>query len=91
MKFRPTKLTLVDLQLDAPILIYLHIIPLLKSSTCFEHYPAHLKEVYVVNVYLQPLISSLSAGDYPLHRLRKNSIDTQFNHIRRIYLKFYRY
>ena len=24
---------------------------LLKSSTCFEHYPAHLQEVYVVNVY----------------------------------------
>jgi len=22
--------------------IYLHIIHLLKSSTCFEHYPAHL-------------------------------------------------
>jgi len=30
------------------ILIYLHIIHLLKSSTCFEHYPAHLQEVYVV-------------------------------------------
>jgi len=24
------------------ILIYLHIIHLLKSCTCFEHYPAHL-------------------------------------------------
>ena len=31
------------------ILIYLHIIYLLKSSTCFEHYPAHLQEVYVRN------------------------------------------
>ena len=30
------------------ILIYLHIIHLLKSSTCFEHYPALLQEVYVV-------------------------------------------
>jgi len=29
------------------ILIYLQIIHLLKSSTCFEHYPAHLQEVYV--------------------------------------------
>jgi len=29
------------------ILIYLHIIHLLKSSTCFEHYLAHLQEVYV--------------------------------------------
>jgi hypothetical protein len=54
------------------ILIYLHIIYLLKSSTCFEHYPAHLQEVYVVIVYMQPLVTSLSAGDCPVHRLRKN-------------------
>jgi len=33
------------------ILIYLHVIHLLKSSTCFEHYPAHLQEVYVIIVY----------------------------------------
>ena len=46
---------------------------LLKSSTCFEHYPAHLQEVYVVIVYMQPLVSSLSAGDCLVHRLRKNS------------------
>jgi len=45
------------------ILIYLHIIHLLKSFTCFEHYSAHLQEVYVVIVYMQPLVSSLSAGD----------------------------
>jgi hypothetical protein len=50
-------ITLVDLQLDAKKnLIYLHIIHLLKSSTCFEHYPAHLQEVYVVIVYMQPLV-----------------------------------
>ena len=53
------------------ILIYLHIIHLLKSSTCFEHYPAHLQEVYVVIVCMQPLVSSLSAGDCLVHRLRK--------------------
>jgi len=53
------------------ILIYLHIIHLLKSFACFEHYPAHLQEVYVVIVYMQPLVSSLSAGDCPVHRLRK--------------------
>jgi len=41
------------------ILIYLYIINLLKSSTCFEHYPAHLQEVYVVIVYVQPMVSSL--------------------------------
>jgi hypothetical protein len=43
------------------ILIYSHIIHLLKSFACFEHYPAHLQEVYVVIAYMQPLVSSLSA------------------------------
>jgi len=64
---------LFDLQLDEQILIYLHIIHLLKSSTCFEHYHAHLQEVYVVIAHMQSLVSSLSAGDCPVHRLRKNS------------------
>jgi len=54
------------------ILIYLHIIHLLKSSTCFVHYSAYLQEVYVVTVYMQALVSLLSAGDCPVHRLRKN-------------------
>jgi hypothetical protein len=40
------------------ILIYLRIKHLLKSSTSFEHYPDHLQEVYVVTVYMQPLVSS---------------------------------
>jgi len=51
------------------ILIYLHIIHLLKSSTCLEHYSARLREVYVIIVYMQPLVSSLSAGDCLVHRL----------------------
>jgi len=51
-------ITLVDFQLDAQILICLYIIHLLKSSTCFEHYPAYLQEVYVVIVYMQTLVSS---------------------------------
>jgi hypothetical protein len=68
-------MTLVDLQLDAQnSYLFLYIIHLLKSSTCFEYYPAHLQEVYVVIVYLQPLVSLLSAGDCPVHRLRKNFI-----------------
>jgi hypothetical protein len=68
------------------ILIYLHIIHLLKSSTCFEHYPAHLLEVYVVIVYMQPLVSSLSAGDCLVHRLRKSSFLTgaQDSHLQRV-------
>ena len=43
-----------------------------KKKICFEHYPAHHQEVYVVTVYIQPLVSSMSAGDCPVHRLRKN-------------------
>ena len=35
--------TLVDFQLDAQnSYLFIYIIHLLKSSTCFEHYPAHL-------------------------------------------------
>ena len=66
------------------ILIYLHIIYLLKSSTCFEHYPAHLQEVYVVIVYMQHMVSSLSAGDCPVHRLRKNLTGAQESHLQRV-------
>jgi hypothetical protein len=55
------------------IFVYLHIKHLLKSSTCFEHYPAHHQEVYVVIVYMQSLVLSLSAGDCLVHQLRKNS------------------
>jgi hypothetical protein len=59
-----------DLQLHTQILIYFHIIHSLKSSTCSEHYPAHLQEVYVVTAYMQPLVSSPSAGDCLVHRVR---------------------
>ena len=62
---------LFNFQLDAQN-SSLYIIHLLKSSTYFEHYPAHLQNVYVVIVYMQPLVSSLCAGDCPVHRLRKN-------------------
>ena len=53
---------------------YMMIIHLLKSPKYFEHYPAHLQEVHVVTVYMQPLVSSLSAGDCLVHRLRKLKI-----------------
>jgi hypothetical protein len=70
------------------ILIHLYITHLLKSSTCFEHYPAHLQEVYVVIVYVQPLVTSLSAGDCPVHRLRKDSFLTiaQDSHLQTVTL-----
>jgi len=61
-------------------LIYVRIMYLLKSSTCFEHYPAHPQEVYVVNVYMQPLVSSLSAGDCLVHRLTGE----QDSHLQRV-------
>ena len=48
--FRNTLNLITKLMLK--ILIYLHIIHLLKSFTCFEHYPVHLQEVYVVTVYM---------------------------------------
>jgi len=41
----------------------------LKSSTYFEHFPAYLQEVYAVNVYMQPLVSSLCTGDCRLQRV----------------------
>jgi hypothetical protein len=70
------------------ILVYLHIMHLLKSSTCFEHYPAHLQEVCVIIVYMQPLVSTLSAGDCLVHRLRKNSSSfltgAQDSHLQRL-------
>jgi hypothetical protein len=33
------------------ILIYLYIIHILKSSTCFEHYPAHLQYHWCPTVF----------------------------------------
>jgi len=59
------------------ILIYLHIHSL-KSSTCFEHYPTHLQEVYVVIVYicslwyhhcLQVIVLCTGAQDSHLQRV----------------------
>jgi len=38
----------------------------------FRAYPGHLQEVHFVIVYMRSLVSSLSAGDCLVHRLRKN-------------------
>jgi uncharacterized protein (DUF2384 family) len=59
---------------------YLHIIHLLKSCTCFEHYPAHLQGVYIITVYMQALVSSLSAGDCLVHLLT----GAQDSHLHRV-------
>ena len=69
------------------IIIYLYIIYLLKFSTYFEYCPAHLQEVYVVIVYMQPLVSSLSTGDCLVHRLRKKTsflTGAQDSHLQRV-------
>ena len=60
--------------------IYLHIIHLLKSSTCFKHYSSHHQEVYVVILHMQPLLLSLSAGDCLVHRLT----GTQDSHLQTV-------
>jgi hypothetical protein len=67
-----TSMSFVDLQLDAQNSYLFTYNTFIKSSTCFEHYPAHLQEVHIVIVHMQPLVSSLSAGDCLVHRLRKN-------------------
>jgi len=50
----------------------------------FRAYPAHLQEVYVIIVYMQSLVSSLSAGDCLVHRLRKNLTGAQDSHLQRV-------
>jgi len=53
----------------------------------FRAYPAHLQEVHFVIVYMRSLVSSLSAGDCPVHRLRKNSsflTGAQDSHLQRV-------
>ena len=77
---------MVVIQLDAQNSVYLNIIHLLKSSTCFEYYPVHLQDVYVVIVYMLPLVSSLSVGDCPVHRLRKSSFlaGAQDSHLQKV-------
>jgi hypothetical protein len=52
-------LTLVDFQRDAQNSYLFIYNTFIKSSLCFEHYPAHLQEVYVVIVCMQPLVLSL--------------------------------
>jgi len=53
---------------------------LIKILYMFRAYHAHLQEVYVVVVYMQPLVSSLSAGDCPVHRLT----GAQDSHLQRV-------
>jgi hypothetical protein len=62
---------LVDIQLDAQNYYLFTYNIFIEIHYMFR---AHLQEVYVVVVYTQPLVSSLSAGDCPVHRLRKEFV-----------------
>jgi len=69
-------ITLVDLQLDAQNSYLFTYNTFIKILYMFRPLPAHLQEVHVVIVYMQPLVSSLSADECLVHRLRNNSFLT---------------
>jgi hypothetical protein len=60
-------------QLDAQTSYLFTYNKLIKILYIFRAYPVHLQEVHFVIIYMRPLVSSLSAGDCLVHRLRKNS------------------
>ena len=64
-------ITLVDLPLDAQNSYLFTYNTFIKILYMFRALPCSSSEVYVVIVYMQPLVSSLSAGDCPVHGLRK--------------------
>jgi len=68
-----TEETLVDLQIDAQnsylftYNTFIKILYMFRALTCSS-------SGYVVIVYMQPLVSSLSASEYPVHRSRKKQV-----------------
>jgi hypothetical protein len=60
---------LVDSQLDAQNSYLFTFNTFIKILYIFEHYPAHLQEVYVVIVHMQPLVSLTGAQDSHLQRV----------------------
>ena len=50
----------------------------------FRALPCSSSGVYVVIVYMQPLVSSLSAGDCPVHRLSSFLTGAQDSHLQRV-------
>ena len=61
-------------QLDAQTSCLFTYNTLIKILYMFRAYLAHLQEVHFVIVYMRSLVSSLSAGDCLVHRLRKISV-----------------
>jgi hypothetical protein len=58
-------------QLDAQTSCLFTYNTLIKIVYMFRAYPAHLQKVHFVTVYMRSLVSSSSAGDCLVHRLRK--------------------
>jgi hypothetical protein len=56
------------------VLVYLLIRQLIIPPHVSSINPPQHQDVHVVIVYVQPLVSSLSAGDCLVHRLRKDSL-----------------
>jgi hypothetical protein len=78
-------ITLVYFQLDAQNSHLFTYNTFIKILYMFEHYPALLQEVYVVIVYMQPLVSSLSAGDCLVYRLINKNFVHQVGNQPRLY------
>jgi len=78
------RVTLFDLQLDAQNSYLFTYNTFIKNHLhVLEHYPAHL-QVYVVIVCMQPLVSSLSAGECLVHRLTSFLTGAQDSHLQRV-------
>jgi hypothetical protein len=60
-----------DLQLDAQNSCLFTYTTFIKLLYMFRALSAHHQEIYVTIAHMQPLVSSLSAGDCLVHRLRK--------------------
>jgi len=72
LSFYFLQLKLIYHQLDAQTSCLFTYNTLIKTLYMFRANPAHLQEVHFVIVYMRSLVSSFSAGDCLVHRLRKN-------------------
>jgi hypothetical protein len=69
-------ITLFDLQLDAQNSYLITYNTFIKILYMFRALPCSSSGTLRRNcIYMQPLVSSLSAGDCPVHRLRKNFLN----------------
>jgi hypothetical protein len=76
-------ITFVDFQLDAQnsyLFTYdtfIKILYVFRALPCSSSGGLRFKCIYIyIYIYMQPLVSSLSAGDCPVHRLRTGAQDS---------------